>query len=65
MFEPLEEFLKNAKIKPRGLAQMIGKTRQTIDNWLKEGGYKVDYDGRTMEVNWITRPGQLVYVRRD
>jgi|TARA_Y100000034_G_C6541211_1_gene233457 hypothetical protein len=63
MDSSLEEFFANVDIKPRGLAKMIGKTRQTIDNWLDEGGYNIDYDGRTGQVNWITRPGKLVYVR--
>ena len=64
MFHPLEIFLQKADIKHQTLAEEIGKTRQTIDNWLKEGGYKVDYDGRSFQVNWITRPGKLVYVSK-
>ena len=63
MLEPLDTYLQIERIKPEGLAQRIGKTRQCIDNWLKRGGYKVDYNGRTMKINWIKSPGRMVYVK--
>jgi|TARA_Y100000310_G_scaffold293811_1_gene323726 hypothetical protein len=62
MFDTLEEYLQVSRKSKRQMANDIQKTERSIRNWLSEGGYKVDYDGRTFQVNWITAK-RLVYVR--
>ena len=64
MYHELNEYLERTGKTPVQLGQMIGRPHQSIYNWLKKGGYKVDYDGRTFRVNWVTRPGKIVYIRK-
>lgn len=70
MYDTLEKYLQVSGKSQIQMAIDIKKTRRTIHNWLhpnpkkkKKGPFHVDYDGRTFQINWVTCPGSLVYVR--
>ena len=68
MFGTLEEYLQRSGKSKHDMAADIEKTERTIRDWLHPpehlpGNYHVDYDGRTFQVNFVTCPGRLVYVR--